>query len=452
MIIGHRIRILVVFACAILATANFTPIYGQKTNGQSSSDWPGFLGIARDSKSTETGILKDWSAGKLKTAWSIDAGKGYVLGAVAEGNFFQFDAIDKNCRLICRDAATGEEKWKFEYPFQYKDMFEFDEGPRATPLVNDKRVYIYGVEGMLHCLDTSDGSVIWKKNVSREFGVVQNFFGVGSTPIIHDRYLIVMVGGSPAEDQNPTGGRLDSISPNGTAVVVLDKKTGEVLHKLGDDLASYSSVQLYKNENEMFGVAWLRANVIGFDFRTGNQLWSHRYRARRYETVNAATPVVQGSEILLSESYGLGSILLDVSENKPKIVWNDSNPRKQSLASHWNTPVLHEGCFYACHGSGRANSEIRCIDWKTGEVKWGERGYGRSSLTYVDGHFIVLDENGELLLIKASPEKFELVTKYRDQMDEKLPIEYPCWAAPIVANGMLYVRGKNKIVCLKVKS
>lgn len=451
MFYSKRLSHWVLYVCLISLSLPHSGASGQDSLG-SKFDWPGFLGAGRDSRAADTGILKDWSDGKLKTAWSVDVGIGYVLGSVAGGRFFQFDAVDKTCRLICRNAKTGEQEWLFEYPFEYKDMFQFDEGPRATPIIDDNRVYIYGVEGMLHCLNTKDGSVVWKKNMSAEFGVVQNFFGVGSTPLIHDRYLIVMVGGSPEEDQNPTGGRLDSVQPNGTAVVVLDKSTGEILGKFGNDLASYSSVQLYKSDDSIFGIAWLRSNVIGFDFRNGRTLWSHRYRARRYESVNAATPVVSGTKILLTESYGLGSILLDVSENKPKVVWNDTNPRKQSLASHWNTPVFHEDHIYACHGSGRSNAEIRCVDWNTGAVKWRERGLGRASLTYVDGHFIVLDENGELLLVKATPEKFELVTKYRDQQQSPLPIVYPCWAAPVVAQGLLYVRGKNKIVCLKLKS
>ena len=413
-------------------------------------DWPGFLGPKRDSRSLETGILKDWSRGKLQTVWKADIGKGYVLGSVAGGKFFQFDAVAATCRLICRDAKTGEIQWRFEYPFRYKDMYQFDEGPRATPLIDGQYVYIYGVEGMLHCLNTSDGAVVWKKNVSKEFGVVQNFFGVGSTPIIYQKYLVVMVGGSPDEDQNPRGGRLDAVRPNGAAVVVMDKSTGKVLYNLGDDLASYASIQLYREKDSLYGVAWLRTNVMGFDIANGKELWSYRYRARKYESVNASTPVVQGTQIFLSESYGLGSILLDVADNEPEVLWNDTNPRKQALATHWNTPVFHDGHLFACHGANRGGAEIRCVDWKTGEVRWSQRGYGRSSLTFVDGHFVVQDEGGELLLIEADSKEFRLVTKYRDSKDEPLPLAYPCWAAPVVSNGLLYVRGKNSIVCLKL--
>ena len=413
-------------------------------------NWPGFLGANRDSKSKETGILKDWSSGKLKTVWQADVGEGYVLGAVANGRFFQFDALKNECRLICRDAATGKEKWTFQYAFEYKDMYQFSEGPRATPIVDGDKVYIYGVAGMLHCLNCDDGKVVWKSDVNKSFDVVQNFFGVGSTPIIRGDSLIVMVGGSPENERERVGQQLDEVQSNGTAIVVFDKTTGEIKHKLGNDLASYSSVQLYENRGGVFGVAWMRGTAIGFDFENGKELWSFPYRAKRYESVNASTPVVRGTNVFLSESYGLGSLLLDVANNEPKVIWQDKNPRDTALATHWNTPVLHDGNLYACHGAGQARAELRCIDFETGKTQWRKKGFSLSSFTFVDEHLIVLDENGELALIKATPESFTEVTRYSDADGQKLPLKRPCWAAPVISNGLLYIRGKKKLMCLRL--
>ena len=419
---------------------------------ESRFDWPSFLGPDRNSRSMETGILRDWSNGKLKVLWERPIGRGYVLGSIADGRFFQFDAKETTCRLICRNAATGEEIWDFGYEFEYTDMYQFEAGPRATPVVDGDRVYIYGVEGMLHCIDIKTGKSVWKIDVNEKYGVVQNFFGVGSTPMVVDDALIVMVGGSPDEFRDQTNNRLDIVKPNGTAVVAFDKRSGKQLYAFGNDLASYSSINTYRVAQKLNAVAWLRDAVVGFEVKNGKQLWSYPYRARKYESVNASTPVVQGTKIFLCESYGPGSLLLDVANEKPNRVWNDTNPRKQALATHWNTPVFHEGFLYACHGEGRANCEIRCIEFDTGTVKWKQRGYGRSSLTYIDGHFVVLDERGELFLIKAKPESFELVSKYSNQKGEGLNLNYPCWAAPVIANGRLYVRGRDRLVCLQLIS
>ncbi|MEM9411909.1 MAG: PQQ-binding-like beta-propeller repeat protein [Planctomycetota bacterium] len=411
-------------------------------------DWPTFLGVRGDSRSDEKGISKDWSNGKLEILWSTDVGLGYSLGSMADGRFFQFDAIGNQSRLRCIDAKTGDPIWKFEYAFEYKDMFGFDNGPRTTPVVDGDRVYIYGVEGVLHCLNTQTGNVIWKKNISQDFGVVQNFFGVGSTPKILGKNLIVMVGGSPKEDQGST--RLDQIGNTGSAVVIFDKLTGQVLHQLGEDLASYSSIQTYDKNGKTFGVAWLRNQAIGFDIEVGKQLWKFPYRARKYESVNASSPVVIGEKIFLCESYGPASMLLDVGQAEPKVVWNDSDRRNLSLATHWNTPVYDEGFLYASHGENSSTAELRCVEFATGKVMWKKRGFGRCSLTYIDGHFVVVAERGQLFLIRATPDNFEVVTEYSGQDGEGAGLQYPCWSAAVIAQGKLYVRGKNKMICFQL--
>ena len=420
------------------------------TNQVHPYDWPGFLGADRNGRSNERGIIKDWTAGKLKVVWKRKIGTGYSLGSTSQGKYFQLDATGNTCRLVCLEELTGRQIWKFEYEFQYNDMYGFDNGPRSTPLVDGERVYIFGVAGMLHCLDTRNGDVVWKLDTTKKFGVVQNFFGVGSSPIILGDKLIVMIGGSPPGDQ-AKGSQLDEVGPNGTGIVIFDKKTGQVIHQFIDDLASYASINLYRENGRDFAVAWMRTNAFGIDLENGKQLWKYPFRARKYESVNASTPVVQGTQILLSESYGPGAVLLDVQSQTPKVIWKDKNIRERALATHWNTPVYHQGHVYACNGERRSNTDIRCVDWKTGEVKWKQSGFGRSSLTYVDNHLIVLDESGELFLIAADSSEYRRVTEYRDSEGKKLPLKYPCWAAPVVSNGLLFVRGKDELICLKLK-
>ena len=420
----------------------------QLATQDASKSWPGFLGPNRDGRSSETGILKDWSNGKLNVLWRRKLGTGYSLGSTYEGKYFQLDAIDNECRLFCLDEKSGKENWVFKYGFQYKDTYGFDDGPRTTPLIDDGLIYIFGVAGMLHCVDANDGKVVWKVDTQKKFGVVQNFFGVGSSPIIAGDKLVVMVGGSPESDQSKNVG---DVGANGSGVVIFDKKTGEVLNQVVDDLASYSSINLYRDGDETRAVAWMREKVVGIDLEAGKQLWSFPYRARKFESVNASTPVVRGSQVFLCESYGPGSILLNVAGDDPKVVWQDKNIRNRSLATHWNTPVFHEGNIYACNGERPNNSDIRCVELKTGKVQWKKPGYGRASLTFVDDHFVVLDESGSLLLIKATSEKFDLITEYSDSAGKKLSLKSPCWAAPVISNGLLFVRGKDELVCLQLK-
>ena len=413
------------------------------------TDWPGFLGLERNSKSSETNILKDWSNGKLKIKWQTDVGWGYSMCSVAEGRLFQFDAIGKKSRLRCLEARSGKLIWEYSYDFEYQDTYGFDNGPRASPIVDGNRVYIHGVAGRLSCLDVETGRLVWQVECNEQFGVVQNFFGVGSSPAILNDYLVVMIGGSPPKDQKSP--RLDTIGPNGTAIVVFDKNDGTIIHRFGNDLASYSSIQFYREGSKTRGLAWLRNNLMGFDIENGTVLWKTPYRARKYESVNATTPVVSGDKIFISESYGPGSALFQLENGQPKIVWNDNNPRQRSLATHWNTPVLHEGFLYASHGENTNGAEIRCVELSTGQVQWKKRGFGRSSLTFIDGHLIVMDERGKLVLIQASPKAFNQVTEYTDPDGRMLPVQYPCWSAPVISDGLLFVRGKRRLIGLELK-
>ena len=115
---------------------------------------------------------------------------------------------------------------------------------------------------------------------------------------------------------------------------------------------------------------------------------------------------------------------------------------------HWNTPIYHEGYIYGSSGRHSNPAELRCIEWSTGEIAWSQPGLNRSSLLYVDGHLICLSEDGTLLLLKASPERYEALWRanLRDGKGRQL-FKPDAWTAPVLARGLLYVRGDDRLVC-----
>ena len=121
------------------------------------------------------------------------------------------------------------------------------------------------------------------------------------------------------------------------------------------------------------------------------------------------------------------------------------------MEAHWNTPIVVGDFMYGCSGRHAAPAELRCVNWKTGELQWKKSGLSRSSLTLVDGHFVVVGEMGELLLIKANPKKFEEVTRYKSNgTDGGIKFRSPCWAAPVISHGLMYVRGKDQMACFEL--
>ena len=422
------------------------------TSSGQSEDWNQFLGPSRNGVSTEIGILKDWSEDKLQLNWTLPVGQGYAIGSVADGKYLHFDVIEEDGETIARtrqiDLQSGEAGWTDTFASSYEDLYGYDSGPRASPLVHDGKVYVYGVEGSLRCLDADTGRLNWEVDTIKKFGVIQNFFGVSGCPLAYQNLLLIGVGGSPEESKNVAPGKLNLVKPNGSAVIALDRETGNEVWRSGDDLASYTSLRLVEMHGKQVVLAWMRGHLLAMRPSDGELLFKFKWRARKLESVNASTPVVSENKIYLGESYQKGGVVLEVSETwQPKILWSDDGKRDQSLAPHWNTPVLQEGFLYGCSGESSGTSELRCVDFLTGKVQWSKKGLGRTSVTLCEGHLLVMAERGDLLLVKATPERYSQVTKYGGS----LKFRHPCWSAPIVSNGKLIVKGKQKVACFELK-
>jgi outer membrane protein assembly factor BamB len=418
-------------------------------------DWPRFLGPSGDSVSPETGILTKWPKSGLRVVWSKRLGEGYAMPAISRGRAFVFDRVGDEQRLQCLKSETGEGLWTFKYPTDYEDKYNYSGGPRSFPVVDGDRVYTFGPEGMLYCLQAADGKEMWKVDTAKEFGVVQNFFGVGSTPVVEGDLLLVMVGGSPPGSDKVPFGR---VKPNDTALVAFDKITGKVRYKTGEDLASYASPVLATINGKRWCFLFARTGLLGVDPAEGKTVFHHHWRARAFESVNASSPRVVGDRIFISETYGPGSALLKVKSTGVEELWTDADKdaEDKSMQCHWMTPLLVDGYLYGCSGRHPHEAELRCIELGTGKVAWRKTGLFRTSLLQVDGHFLCLDEGspeirgrprGEpaaLRLIKINPKAYEEVAVMKD-VDA-----YPCWAAPILSHGLLYIRGRDKLVCLEL--
>ncbi len=430
------------------------PPQGDLRTRRTGIDWPDFLGPHRDNKSPERGLPQRWSAKGPPVVWTCPVGAGYPAPTVAQGRIYIFSQYGTTVRLSCRKSETGQELWRFEYTSHYEDMYGYDNGPRCAPVVDEDRVYILGAEGVLHCLDAQTGRMIWRLDTVKRFGVVQNFFGVGSTPVVEGDLLLVQVGGSPPGDQQVPLGRLDLVKPNGTAVVALDKHTGQVRWAAGEELASYASPVVRTLGGRRWCFLFARGGLLVLNPNTG-KIWFHfPWRAPILESVNAANPVIVGSEVFLSETYGPGSVLLRLHEQGPEVVWSDENRRRdKAMQCHWATPIYHEGYLYGCSGRHTHTAELRCIEWKTGRLMWRQPNTTRCSLLYVDGHLVVLGEYGDLMLVRATPKRFEQVAHWvlKDPQNPQRPLlRYPAWASPVLSHGLLYLRAAGRVACVEL--
>lgn len=427
------------------------------------SDWPRFLGPTGDGKSSETGFDFRWPADGPNLAWHHDMGEGYSMPSTSRGRLFVFDRVDDTVRLTCLHSETGRRLWQQTYATDYADLYGYSNGPRTTPVVDGNRVYTFGAEGRLRCHRVDDGTLLWDIDTQQRFGVVQNFFGVGSTPVIEGELLIVHVGGSPAGSPPIHSGRVQG---NGSGIVAFDKHSGAVRYQLGDALASYATPTLATVAGQRRGFVFSRGGLLAFDPIQGREQFFFPWRAKKLESVNAATPVVVGDTVFITESYGPGGALLRLGDAGYEVVWKDGR-RQQAMASHWTTPIHHDGFLYGCSGQSSGEATLRSVEYLTGKVQWSEPGLRRSTLLYVDQHFIVLSEYGELLVIEADPKAFRPVARLdlgeaRAPGSAKTPVtspsgdrprlRFPAWNAPILSHGLLYVRGKDQLLAFDLST
>jgi outer membrane protein assembly factor BamB len=432
-------------------------------------DWGTFLGPTGNGRSSLKGMMVPWPAGGPRIVWHCELGEGYCGPAVAQGRSVICDRAGQEMRVRCLAAETGKQLWQQRYPTDYVDTFGYDGGPRAAAVIAHDAVVTFGPEGRLECRSLADGVSRWHVDTSAAYHVVKNFFGVGTAPLVVDvgqeRLVVVQVGGSRQGSAPPSPERLDLVKGLDSGLVAFDLATGRERWRSSDQLASYSTPVMARMGDRDGLLAWMRDRFLVVDPATGGVQADFRWRADELFSVVAASPVVDGNEVLLSETYGPGSVLLTVTAAGLQTVRQDaagSRPNR-SLKSHWATPVLHDGHLYGSSGRNAGDAQLVCVDWKTGAVRWSQGGLGRSSMVCADGHLIVLGEFGDLVLVKATPDAYTEVSRARlidpviatqnatrdatqDKGGELLVA--PCWAAPVIAHGYLYVRGQGRLVCL----
>jgi len=429
-------------------------------------DWPRMLGVHYDSKSPETGILTQWPKEGLKVVWSQKTGTGYGNGVAALGRWFQFDRFGNSERLSCYEAQTGKFLWKWEASVVYQDAYGYNDGPRCSPVVDGRNVYVYGVAGKLACIDIETGKEIWEKNINSEYGVVPNFFGVGASPIVYNDLLIVMVGGSPKRSffsGAPTINDMPSAKPDGTGMVALDKRTGKEVYRVGNYLASYSAPIIAKLSGEDSGedycVSLMREGLLVFRAKDGTGEKFFPFRAPMLESVNAASPLVFGNKIFISEAYEIGSALLEFTGSELKLLWRDTEGRQnQLMRTHWTTPLLHQNRLYSSSGRNSPDTDIRCIELQGAQAPklvWSKRNRDRGTGLIVDGHWLWLGEFGKVHLLKLGSMEHELLAEMDLQMttleNSKEPmVNPPSWAPPVLSHGLLFVRGADRVICLEL--
>ncbi len=391
-------------------------------------DWPQFLGPQRNGCSQEKIPLLDALPNEdLRRLWSVKAGAGFASPVIGGKRCLIFHRVENAVRLDCLDAATGEPEWHFEYPATYVDQFGFQPGPRSTPAIADGRVFLHGAEGKLHALDLDTGKVLWKHDLAKVYGSPSGFFGRSSSPLVQGKAVMLDI-----------GGRHEGKPAN---LVAFNAQTGELLWQAGDGEADYASGNLLEGDLQHVAVFFTRAGFTGVDTRTGKVLFQEPFRSEIHSSVNAASPVMHGNAFFLSSCYDVGAGVWQVGNDGQL---TNLYKRQGVLDCHFATPVFHEDHLYGFHGRQERGQELRCVKWATGDVQWRSDTMAAGTVSFADGKLLIVTEKGELIVAEASSKAFKIL--FRTQVSG-----FETRAYPALANGILYVRDKQRLHALDLR-
>jgi len=388
------------------------------TSATMDAAWPGFRGPARDSIVRGVRIDTDWSRTPPVELWRKPIGPAWSSFAVAGDRFFTQEQRGEDEIVSAYNLKTGEPVWK------HRDAVRFWEsnagaGPRATPTLSNGRVYTLGATGVLNALDARDGSVAWSRNAATDTGRTVPDWGIASSPLVVGDVVIAATAGS---------------------LVAYDLATGKPRWFGPKGGYGYSSPQL----TTIAGVAQIvlvnGPGVIGVAPSDGSVLWQHGW---------AGDSIVQpamlaGGDLLIGSGSGLaamtGMLRLSVAHGTSdgwavKERWTSS-----ALKSYFNDFVVHQG-----HAFGFDGSILACINLEEGTRRWkgGRYGHGQALLLSDQNLLLVLSEDGELVLVSATPDKFTELARVP-------AIEGKTWNHPVLVGDVLLVRNGEEMAAFRL--
>ena len=379
------------------------------------SYWTNYRGPARDGRYDESQIRTNWPAEGLPLLWKQPIGGGYASFVIAEGIAFTIEQRRSQEIVAAYDLETGRELWTHGTDAEFRESMGGD-GPRATPTWEAGRLWALGAEGDLRCFDARTGKLNWSKNILKDNGASNLQWGMSGAPLIVDDKVVVLPGGR-----------------SGKSVAAYNKLTGAPVWKSLNDAQAYVSPMLVTLGGKRQILVETANRVVGLAPEDGALLWETSWNTDM--GINCSQPIViDANRIFLSSGYGKGAALVEVSSTGDGLtarkVWENS-----SMKNKFNSSVLHEGNVY-----GLDEGILTCVDAKTGDRRWKGGRYGYGQLILANGHLIVITDTGELVLVKAAPDKHTEVARFA-------AIEGKTWNYPAIADGRLLVRNQTQMAC-----
>ena len=378
------------------------------------NEWPCFRGPNHDDKSPAKGLLKEWPTNGPAKLWQFSGlGKGFSTVAVSGGAIYTSGDVDGQMTLFALNL-DGKLKWKVAHDRAWTQSYT---GSRSTPTVDGDRVYLVSGHGLIGCYSTANGTKVWTRTMQELGGKTPNW-GYAESVLISGKMAVVTPGGAGC-------------------ITALDKATGQTIWQSQgfDGPAHYGSCTPFSFNNAPMIAAGTGGGIFCVDARSGAKIFANPHSAG--STANIPSPAAADGYVLWATGYGKGAICMKLGPTGAEPAWTT----RELVCLHGGY-LIENGLIYGNHERG-----VACLDLKTGQKKWFDKGVGKCSITFADGMLYLFGENdGVAGLAPASPDGFKLTGRF------SVPGEGPSWAHPVVIGGRLYLRYDINLYCFDVRA
>ena len=379
-------------------------------------DWPQWRGPRLDGTMLD-GSLSDARTLAFDPAWRRPLGSGYSSVSVTQGLGVTMASIDDRDWVVAFDAASGDERWRFDLGNRFHGRSGADDGPMSTPAIAAGLVFALSAEGRFVAVDVSSGDLTWERDLAGDYGAEPDFYGYSTAPMVHRGRVFLLAGGS-----------------EGRMLIAFDARSGRDLWKTGADQVQHQNLVVTRLGGIEQVVAPGHGSVSGFATEDGRVLWRHDFEE---EAVSGGVVPIDESRVLVTR-WG-STHLLEVESNgegqSATEVWGNEN-----LGSTYAVPVRRGDHLY-----GFNRRFLTCLELATGELVWRSRPPGGQGLIGIDDHLLIVADDGQLVSVAASPEG------YRETGRLELFARRRVLTPPSFAGERLFVRDLGELVAVDVR-
>ena len=391
-------------------------------------DYHQFLGPQRDGIVPGPELARSWDQ-PPKQLWKVPIGAGWSGFSIVGDYVYTQEMRERREMVTCLELKSGDLVWRqFQNENDEAEGFVSaisGDGPRATPTVDQGHVYTAGSTGTVNCFDAADGKRLWSVKVLEQFGANLTEWGYSISPLVVDDKLIVTGGGK-----------------TGPTLIALNRTNGEVIWTAGEGgecSDAYSSPTLATVAGVRQILIVSDKSVEGYDPETGTRLWRQDWPWKGAKHAKISQPLVaSGDRLLITAAYSSGSALVQLHREadgtlRPELLWKNRN-----LKAKFSNPIVLGEYAY-----GLDMIVLTCLDLNTGERTWKGGRFGHGQMLQVGDLTLVISENGELVLMELTPEKYTELGRIQ-------ALEGKTWNTMAIAGNLLLVRNSEEAACFEL--